>query len=55
MAETVEKTIVETVLELAMTYGIPAVLGIIKSWNKSEITQADIDALATMIKKPEEY
>jgi len=55
MEGSADKTIVETALELAMKFGIPAVLEVIKGWNKTVITQADIDALATQIKKPEEY
>lgn len=44
-----------TILELAMKYGIPAVQKAIENINKDEITEEDIKALATMIRKPEEY
>lgn len=55
MAGTTDKTMVEEILEIAMQYGIPAILEAIKGWNKTEITQADIDSLPAMIKRPEDY
>lgn len=44
-----------TILELALKYGVPAVQSAIEAMNKDKITEEDIKALATMIRKPEEY
>ena len=44
-----------SILELAVKYGVPAVQKAIETINKDEITEEDIKALATMIRKPEEY
>lgn len=44
-----------TILKLAVKYGVPAVQKAIETINKDEITEEDIKALATMIRKPEEY
>lgn len=43
------------ILELAVKYGVPAVREAIAAVNKEIITQADIDALPALIKRPEEY
>lgn len=43
------------ILELAVKYGVPAVQKAIEAIEKDTITEEDIKALATMIRKPEEY
>lgn len=43
------------ILELAVKYGVPAVQKAIEAIEKDTITEEDIKALTTMIRKPEEY
>lgn len=43
------------VLTLALTYGIPAVLNIVKTWDKDSVTAEDIEALKANLKHPEDY
>jgi hypothetical protein len=42
------------VIRLILTYGIPGAIQIIQTFSKTEITQADIDALLD-IKPPESF
>ena len=51
----IETTTVIKILELAATYGIPAIIEIINSYNKIELTLEDIEQLKNRVKKPEEY
>lgn len=50
-----ETALVLSILNVAVTYGIPAVVNAITAINKPMITQEDIDALPGMIKPPEDY
>lgn len=43
------------VLTLALTYGIPAVLDLVRTWDKDSVTAEDIEALKKNLKRPEEY
>ena len=43
------------VLTLALTYGIPAVINIVKTWDKDSVTAEDIEALKANLKRPEDY
>ncbi|MFI3270574.1 MAG: peptidase M16 [Pseudomonadota bacterium] len=44
------------ILKLAVTYGIPAIMNIIESWDDAEeITVEKIEALAALVKDPDEY
>lgn len=49
------KDILMEVLVLAMQVGIPAVMDLIKTWDKDVITIEDFEELKRQIKKPEEY
>jgi hypothetical protein len=42
------------VIELFLRYGVPGAIQIIQTFNKTEITQADLDALKD-IKPPESF
>lgn len=48
--------LIATIVELAVKYGVPGVISIIKAWqvDPANITDADIEALK-QIKPPEEY
>lgn len=43
------------VLELAVKYGIPAVVEMVRTWKLDKITAADVKLLANRLKRPEEY
>lgn len=43
------------VLELAVKYGIPAVVEMVRTWKLDKITTADVKLLAHRLKRPEEY
>ena len=42
-------------LIIAGQYGIPAVLDVVKTWKKEEITLEDIHNLLLSVKDPEEF
>jgi len=42
-------------MELCLVYGVPAIHTVIKNWNKEEITLEDVEAIGSLVKKPEEY
>jgi len=42
-------------LELCLIYGVPAVQTVLNNWNKDEITLEDVEAIGSLVKKPEEY
>ena len=42
-------------LIIAGQYGIPAVLEVVKTWKKEEITLEDIHNLLLNVKEPEEF
>lgn len=50
-----DKDCLLVVLELAVKYGIPAVVSIIKTWKLDKITVADVKLLENRLKRPEEY
>lgn len=54
-AASADKECLVIVLELALKYGIPAVLEMIKTWKLDKITTADVKLLANRLKRPEEY
>ena len=43
------------ILELALEKGVPAVISIMQSWNKEEITVEDIQDLREGMKPPGEF
>lgn len=51
----VDKTIIIEILEVALVEGVPAVMNVINSMNKDEISTKDIEDLKTIIRKPEDY
>lgn len=53
--EKTSKDILMEVLLLAMQVGIPAVMELIKTWDKDTITIEDFEELKKGIKTPEEY
>lgn len=51
----VTASIVLRLVGLGMEYGIPAVMGIVQSWDKEKITDQDLDELESKLKHPGEY
>lgn len=49
------KDILMEVLLLAMQVGIPAVMDLIKTWDKDDITIEDFEELRLQIKQPADY
>ncbi len=44
-----ESEIIIRVLDLALQYGIPAVLEVLEAWGVDEVTDADVDALGAQM------
>lgn len=48
-------TVLLLILELAAKYGVPAVREIIEAWEKTSVTEEDIEVLRGKLKHPNEY
>ena len=51
----VEATLITTIGELILKYGVPAALQILKEWEVSDPTLEDIMALRDRVPKPETF
>lgn len=49
------ETAILAIANMAVQYGIPALTSALTNLGKETITDEDIDALSTLIKRPEDY
>ncbi len=42
-------------LLLALKYGFPAILAVVAAWSKTELSEADLEALEKGVRTPESY
>jgi hypothetical protein len=50
-----ETAVIVEILKLAATVGVPAVQAFMATWNKDQITLADVQALHNLVQSAESY
>jgi len=55
--DAVTATFIITIIELAIKYGVPTVMEVIRTWDgdTESITEDDIQRLRDLVKRPDEY